>query len=141
MTTPTLATRLPGPAEIALAVDDSDYYADVLATLKTADRAWFAAEVLRAWQTQHPRQPLTGREIRILNIAARHFHTPQDREQYLRHELGISPTRFLHELGQLIDRPEAEAAHPTLVRALRQQRAARQAARAARQLDARSAAA
>lgn len=140
MTAPTLATNLPTAAEIALAVDDSDYYADVLATLKTADRAWFAAEVLRQWKAQHPRQPLTDREIRILDIAGWRFASPEHREQYLRRNLGLSLTRFIRELGQIIDRPEALAYAPELVKALRKQRADQQAARDARQLDARSAA-
>lgn len=143
MSATTLATKLPTAAEIALAVQDSDYYADTLARLggqHSPNGTWFMNEVLRQWKAQHPRNPLTGREIRILNIAGRRFHSPEDRAAFISHELGISPTRFMHELGLLIDRPEAEAANPTLVRALRKQRDDQQAARAARRLDARSAA-
>lgn len=140
MSTPTLARTLPTPAQIALAVEDSDYYADVLATLKTDDRAWFAAQVERAWLAQHPRQPLTSREIRILDIAGCPFPNAGRREEYIRRQLGLDATRFYFLLGQLLDRPEAAAAYPELVRRLREQRAARQAARRARTDTPRSAA-
>ena len=144
MTTPTLACTLPTPAQIALAVEDSDYYADILTRLggqHSPNGIWFMNEVLRIWKARNPSQPLTDREIRILNIAATRFPNAERREDYIRRNLGLSLPRFLYELGQIIDRPEAEAANPTLVRALREQRAARQAARRARTDTPRSAAA
>lgn len=56
------------------------------------------------------------------------------KEAAVRDLFSESPTRYYQRLNVLIDRPEAEAADPMLVRRLRRIRAARQTARSARSL-------
>ena len=134
MSTPTLATALPTPAEIAQAVDDSDFYADTLTRLggpRSPKGIWFMNEVLRQWKAQHPAEPqpeqpaprpLDYVEKRILDFANRRFRDPGHREQAVRDEFGFSATRYFQRLGALIDRPEAQAYSPILVKTLRARR-------------------
>ena len=56
------------------------------------------------------------------------------KEQAVREKFDMSSTRYYQVLNALIDRPEALASDPLLVRRLRRLRAARQRARSARRL-------
>ncbi|HYT11052.1 MAG TPA: DUF3263 domain-containing protein, partial [Mycobacteriales bacterium] len=56
------------------------------------------------------------------------------KEQAISDQLGLSATRYYQVLNALIDRPEALAADPMLVKRLRRLRASRQRARSARRL-------
>ena len=56
------------------------------------------------------------------------------KEQAVRDQFDMSSTRYYQVLNALIDRPEALAYDPLLVRRLRRLRAARQRARSARRL-------
>lgn len=128
----TAATTLPSPADIKRAVEDSDYYADTLARLTPAGRAWFAAEVDDAYTATHAPRILTERERRILQFAGRHYREPGRREQAIRDQFDLSATRYYQLLGALIDRPEALAYAPVTVGRLRALREMRRDARAGR---------
>ncbi len=56
------------------------------------------------------------------------------KEQAVKELFGISATRYYQQLNALIDRPEALAADPMLVKRLRRMRQSRQRARTARRL-------
>nr|WP_272941302.1 DUF3263 domain-containing protein [Kribbella flavida] len=56
------------------------------------------------------------------------------KEQAIRDQFQMSATRYYQVLNALIDRPEALAHDPLLVKRLRRLRAARQRARSARRL-------
>ncbi|GAB07291.1 DUF3263 domain-containing protein [Gordonia amarae] len=56
------------------------------------------------------------------------------KEEAIKQLFGLSSTRYYQVLNALVDRPEALAADPMLVKRLRRLRAARQKARAARRL-------
>jgi Protein of unknown function (DUF3263) len=58
------------------------------------------------------------------------------KEQAIRELFDMSATRYYQALNSLIDRPEALAADPMLVKRLRRLRSGRQRARAARRLGA-----
>ena len=56
------------------------------------------------------------------------------KEEAIRQQFDMSGTRYFQILNDLIDRPEALAADPLLVKRLRRMRSSRQKARAARNL-------
>jgi hypothetical protein len=76
---------------------------------------------------------LTEREVRILAFERNWWRQPGAKEQAIRDMLGLSATRYYQMLNELIDRPEALAFEPVLVKRLRRQRAKRQRIRAARE--------
>jgi hypothetical protein len=74
---------------------------------------------------------LSEREARILAFERNWWRQPGAKEQAIREMLGMSATRYYQTLNELIDRPEALAFEPVLVKRLRRQRAKRQRIRAA----------
>jgi hypothetical protein len=76
---------------------------------------------------------LTEREVGILAFERNWWRQPGAKEQAIRDMLGLSATRYYQMLNELIDRPEALAFEPVLVKRLRRQRAKRQRIRAARE--------
>src|SRR6516165_10346707 len=74
---------------------------------------------------------LTEREVRILAFERNWWRQPGAKEQAIRDMLGLSATRYYQMLNELIDRPEALAFEPVLVKRLRRQRAKRQRIRSA----------
>jgi hypothetical protein len=76
---------------------------------------------------------LSEREVRILAFERNWWRQPGAKEQAIRDMLGLSATRYYQMLNELIDRPEALAFEPVLVKRLRRQRAKRQRIRAARE--------
>jgi Protein of unknown function (DUF3263) len=76
---------------------------------------------------------LSAREVRILAFERNWWRQPGAKEQAIREMLGLSATRYYQMLNELIDRPEALAFEPVLVKRLRRQRAKRQRIRAARE--------
>lgn len=74
---------------------------------------------------------LTVREHTALRIEGQHFKHGGARITTIRNELGWSEVRQAQVVGSLLERPDAEAAHPTLVRRLRSLRDARRSARSA----------
>lgn len=83
-----------------------------------------------------PGQPvgLTGREREVLAFERHWWKYAGAKEQAVRELFGVSPTRYYQVLNALIDRPEALAHDPMLVKRLRRTRQSRQRARSARRL-------
>ena len=77
---------------------------------------------------------LADRDQRILRFERQWWKYAGAKEQTIRDEFGMSATRYYQVLNALIDRPEALATDPLLVRRLRRLRAARQRQRSARRL-------
>ncbi len=74
---------------------------------------------------------LSEREMRILAFERGWWRQPGAKEQAISDVLGLSPTRYYQLLDRLIDRPEALAFDPVLVKRLRRQRSRRQRMRSA----------
>jgi len=74
---------------------------------------------------------LSEREVRILAFERNWWRQPGAKEQAMRDMLGMSATRYYQMLNELIDRPEALAFEPVLVKRLRRQRAKRERIRSA----------
>jgi hypothetical protein len=77
---------------------------------------------------------LSERDRDILDFERQWWKYAGAKEQAVREKFDMSSTRYYLVLNALIDRPEALAHDPLLVRRLRRLRAARQRARSARRL-------
>ena len=77
---------------------------------------------------------LSERDRDILGFERQWWKYAGAKEQAVRDKFDMSATRYYQVLNALIDRPEALAHDPLLVRRLRRLRAARQRARSARRL-------
>jgi hypothetical protein len=77
---------------------------------------------------------LTDRERDILAFERQFWTYAGAKEQAVRERYGISATRYYQILNELLEKREALAADPMLVKRLRRLRAHRQRARAARKL-------
>jgi Protein of unknown function (DUF3263) len=75
---------------------------------------------------------LERREREILAFEGQWWKYAGAKEQAVRELFGMSPTRYYQVLNALLDRPEALATDPLLVRRLRRLRTSRQRTRAAR---------
>jgi len=81
-----------------------------------------------------PADGLSRREREILAFERQWWKYAGAKEQAIRDLFDMSATRYYQVLNALIDRPEALAADPMLVKRLRRLRASRQRARSARRL-------
>ena len=81
-----------------------------------------------------PNEDLSRREREILAFERQWWKYAGAKEQAIRELFDMSATRYYQVLNALIDRPEALAADPMLIKRLRRLRASRQRARAARRL-------
>jgi hypothetical protein len=79
---------------------------------------------------------LNCREREMLVFERQWWRYAGAKEQAIRQQFGFSATRYYQALNNLIDRPEALAEDPMLVKRLRRLRSGRQRARAARRLGA-----
>jgi hypothetical protein len=77
---------------------------------------------------------LSERDQAVLEFERHWWKYAGAKEQAIRDQFDMSSTRYYQVLNALIDRPEALAHDPLLVRRLRRLRAARQRARSARRL-------
>ncbi|HYZ36788.1 MAG TPA: DUF3263 domain-containing protein [Pseudonocardiaceae bacterium] len=77
---------------------------------------------------------LSSREQEMLAFERQWWRYAGAKEQAIREQFGISATRYYQALNNVIDRPEALATDPMLVKRLRRLRSGRQRARAARRL-------
>ena len=77
---------------------------------------------------------LSEREQQVLAFERQWWKYAGAKEQAIRELFEMSATRYYQVLNALIDRPEAMAFDPMLVKRLRRLRAARQRARSARRL-------
>jgi hypothetical protein len=81
-----------------------------------------------------PDDGLTRRERDILAFERQWWKYAGAKEDAIKELFSMSATRYYQVLNALVDRPEALAADPMLVKRLRRLRASRQKARAARRL-------
>jgi hypothetical protein len=81
-----------------------------------------------------PAMELTEREREILAFERQWWKHAGAKEQAVRELFGMSSTRYYQVLNALLDRPEALAHDPMLVKRLRRLRQSRQRARSARRL-------
>ena len=93
-----------------------------------------AANALTEAQNPAAVDELSERDREILNFERQWWTYAGAKEQAVREKFDMSSTRYYQVLNALIDRPEAIAFDPLLVRRLRRLRAARQRARSARRL-------
>ncbi len=85
--------------------------------------------------TAPPADGLTRREHDILAFERQWWkYAGGSKEDAIKELFSMSATRYYQVLNTLVDRPEALAADPMLVKRLRRLRASRQKARAARRL-------
>ena len=75
---------------------------------------------------------LQEREVRILSFERRIWRNQGAKELEIRESFGISATRYYQLLNELIDRPEAAAFDPVLVKRLRARRSKRASRRSVR---------
>ena len=92
-----------------------------------------AANALTVPATE-PGGELSEREREILAFERQWWRYAGAKEQAIRELFDMSATRYYQVLNALIDRPEALAHDPMLVKRLRRLRATRQRARSARRL-------
>lgn len=83
---------------------------------------------------QKTSKELSERERLLLVFERQWFRYAGAKEQAIKETFDISATRYYQLLGELIERPEAMAFDPMLVKRLRRLRAARQRERAVRKL-------
>jgi Protein of unknown function (DUF3263) len=88
-----------------------------------------------------PREPaaegeLTARELEILAFERHWWKYAGAKEQAVRELFGMSATRYYQVLNALIDRPEALAHDPMLVKRLRRMRQTRRRGRSTGELGA-----
>jgi hypothetical protein len=76
--------------------------------------------------------PLSEQDMRILAFERRWWRHPGAKEQAIREIFGMPATRYYQLLNGLIDRPEALAFDPILVKRLRRLRTERRRLRSAR---------
>ena len=93
------------------------------------------ADAVRAHTPQdEPSDGLDRRDREILAFERQWWKYAGAKEQAIRELFDMSATRYYQVLNALVDRPEALAADPMLVKRLRRLRQSRQRARAARRL-------
>ncbi|MFV0451590.1 MAG: DUF3263 domain-containing protein [Propioniciclava sp.] len=80
---------------------------------------------------------LSELEAGILDFEASWWSAAQDKDAEIHARFAIAPPRYYQILNQLLDRPEALAHHPLLVKRLIRLRATRQRNRSARHLSVR----
>lgn len=79
-------------------------------------------------------EELSDRDGEILSFERQWWKYAGAKEQAIRELFAMSATRYYQLLNALIDRPEAQAFDPMLVKRLRRMRSSRQRARSARRL-------
>lgn len=77
---------------------------------------------------------LPERDQQILVFERQWWRYPGAKESAIQENFGLSPTRYYQILNDLLDRPEALAFDPMLVKRLRRLRDSRQRARSAKRL-------
>ncbi|TVT59056.1 DUF3263 domain-containing protein [Amycolatopsis rhizosphaerae] len=77
---------------------------------------------------------LSEREAAILAFERQWWRFAGAKEQAIREQFDLSPTRYYQLLNQLLEKPEALSADPMLVKRLRKLRTVRQRRRVARRL-------
>ena len=91
-------------------------------------------ELSSSGEAGHAASELSERDRQILGFERLWWKYAGAKEQAVRENFGMSATRYYQVLNALIDKPEALAFDPLLVKRLRRLRAARQRQRSARRL-------
>lgn len=78
---------------------------------------------------------LTEVEMDLLDFEKSWFTSAEPKDQVILDRFGLSTARYYQQLNLLIDRPEALAYSPLLVKRLRRWRSQRQVARSAKRLN------
>jgi hypothetical protein len=81
---------------------------------------------------QVPAPGLSRRDHEMLTFERHWWRQAGAKETAIRDRFGVTPTRYYQVLNALVDRPDALAADPLLVRRLRRLRLARQRTRSSR---------
>lgn len=81
------------------------------------------------WGPAVPGAGLSRREHDMLAFERQWWRRPGAKETAIRDRFSMTPTRYYQVLNALVDRPDALAADPMLVRRLRRLRAARRRGR------------
>ena len=87
-----------------------------------------------ATEISAPFDQLDRRDREILAFERQWWKYAGAKEQAIRELFDMSPTRYYQVLNALLDKPEAMAADPLLIKRLRRLRTSRQRTRAARRL-------
>ena len=87
-----------------------------------------------ATEISAPFGQLDRRDREILAFERQWWKYAGAKEQAIRELFDMSPTRYYQVLNALLDKPEAMAADPLLIKRLRRLRTSRQRTRAARRL-------
>ena len=93
-----------------------------------------APDFATAGEAARAADELSERDRRILSFERQWWNYAGAKEQAVREQFDMSATRYYQVLNALMDRPEALAYDPLLVKRLRRLRSARQRARSARRL-------
>jgi hypothetical protein len=93
-----------------------------------------AANVVTSGDAARAAGDLSERDREILSFERQWWKYAGAKEQAIRESFSMSATRYYQVLNALIDRGEAIAYDPLLVKRLRRMRSARQRARSARRL-------
>jgi len=93
-----------------------------------------AANAFHGHPAGEPQPGLSDRDREILEFERHWWKYAGAKETAVREKFDMSSTRYYQVLNALIDRPEALASDPLLVRRLRRLRSARQRQRSARRL-------
>jgi hypothetical protein len=93
-----------------------------------------AANVVTSGESARAAEVLSDRDQQILAFERLWWKYAGAKEQAIRDQFSMSATRYYQVLNALIDRPEALAFDPLLVKRLRRLRSARQRQRSARRL-------
>ena len=91
----------------------------------TTDPAAVACSPRADGSAEPPPGGLTRREHEMLAFERQWWRRPGAKEAAIRDLFGVSPTRYYQVLNSLVDRPDALASDPVLVRRLRRVRAGR----------------
>lgn len=92
------------------------------------------AQANRSGDDSEPTDGLSRREHDILSFERDWWKYAGAKEEAIKERFALSATRYYQVLNTLVDRPEALAADPMLVKRLRRVRSSRLKARAARRL-------
>ncbi|MBA2574075.1 MAG: DUF3263 domain-containing protein [Actinomycetota bacterium] len=93
-----------------------------------------AVDVVTSGDSARAAEELSERDRRILAFERLWWRYAGAKEQAVREQFAMSSTRYYQVLNALIDRPDALAFDPLLVKRLRRLRSARQRQRSARRL-------
>lgn len=100
----------------------------------TADGRSAPADAPSGVEAAQLAEQLSDRDREILAFERQWWKYAGAKEQAIRDQFGVSPTRYYQILNKLIDKQEAMHADPMLVKRLRKVRASRRRARVARRL-------